>query len=41
MYTNARFQSMGTSSDFGTKFVQKNTNERNFEKTNVKIVTTT
>ena len=35
MYTNARFQSMGTSSDFGTKFAQNIL--KIFEKTNIKF----
>ena len=38
MYRNARFQSRGTTSDFGTKFCQNYMNDKNFEKLNIKIV---
>ena len=34
MYTNARFQSTGTTSDF----VQNYVNDKSFEKTNIKII---
>ena len=37
-YTNARFQSVGTASDFGTKFAQNYINENNFENINIKVV---
>ena len=37
MYTNARFQSVGAASDFGTKFAPKNINETFFEKINIKL----
>ena len=32
MYTNARFQSIGAPSYFGTKFAQKYMNDKTFEK---------
>ena len=38
MYTNARFQSVRTTSDFGTRFVQKYMNDKTFEKANIKMV---
>ena len=38
MYANAKFQSIGTTSDFGTKFTQNYLNDKNFEKINIKIV---
>ena len=38
MYTNARSQSVGTTSGFGTKFPPKNMTDKNFEKINIKIV---
>ena len=38
MYANTRFQSIGATSDFGTKFAQNNINEKVFEKINIKIV---
>ena len=38
MYTNARSQSIGTTSGFGTKFSPKNMTDKNFEKINIKIV---
>ena len=31
MYTNTRFQSIGITSDFGTKFAQNNMQERTFK----------
>ena len=37
MYTNTRFWSTGTASDFGTKFVQNYLNDKTFEKINIKI----
>ena len=39
MYTTARFQAIGTISDFGTKFTQNYMNDKTFKKINVKIVT--
>ena len=38
MYTNARFQSIGTTSDFGTKFAENYMNNKTSEKTKIKIV---
>ena len=38
MYTNARFQSIRTTLDFGTKFAQNYMNDKTFEKINIKIV---
>ena len=38
MHTNARFHSIGTTSDFGTKFAQNCMNDKIFEKINIKIV---
>ena len=38
MYPFTKFQSILRSSDFRTKFAEKNMNEKNFEKINVKIV---
>ena len=38
MYANARFLSIGTTSDFGTKFLQNYMNDKAFEKINIKIV---
>ena len=38
MYTNARFQSIGTTSDSGTKFTKYYLNGKTFEKVNIKIV---
>ena len=38
MYANARFQSTGTTSDFGTKFAQNYMNDNTFEKINIKII---
>ena len=37
MYTIARFQSIGTTSDFGTKFAENYMNNNTFEKRNIKI----
>ena len=37
IYTNVRFQSIGTTSDFGTKFAQNNMNDKNFEKVNIEF----
>ena len=39
MYTNARFQSIGTTSDFETKFAQNYMNDKTFQKLNIKNVT--
>ena len=36
MYTCTKFQSIWRTSDFGTKFVLKNMNDKNFEKINIK-----
>ena len=33
MYTNARFQSIGTTKDFGTKLAQNYINDKTFKKT--------
>ena len=38
MYTYAKFQLIWRTSDFGTKFTQKNVNNKNFEKLNIKIM---
>ena len=38
MYTNARFQSVGTTPDFWTKFAQNYVNDKTFERINIKIV---
>ena len=38
MYTIARYQLIGTTSDFGTKFPQNYMNNKTFEKINIKIV---
>ena len=38
MYTNTRFRSTETTSDFGTKFVHNYMNGKTFEKINIKIV---
>ena len=38
MYANARFQSTGTTSDFGTRFAQIYMNDKTFKKINIKIV---
>ena len=38
MYTNARFQSVGTTSDFWAKLAQNYVNDKTFEKINIKIV---
>ena len=37
MYTNARYQSIGTTSDSGTKFAQNYMNDKTFEKTYTKF----
>ena len=37
MHTNARFQSIGTISDFVTKFAQDYMNDKTFEKKNIKF----
>ena len=39
MYAYARFQPSGTTSDFGSKFPQNYINDKTFEKTNIKIIT--
>ena len=36
MYPFTKFQTILRTSDFGTKFAQKNMNDKNFEKINVK-----
>ena len=36
MYPGTKFQLTWRTSDFGTKFAQKNMNNRNFEKMNIK-----
>ena len=38
MYTNAGFQSIGTTSDFPIKFTQNYVNDKTLEKINIKIV---
>ena len=38
MYANPRFQSIGTTSDFWTKFAQNDVDDKTFEKINIKIV---
>ena len=38
MYTCPKFQLISRNSDFGTKFVQKNMNDKNFEKISIKLV---
>ena len=38
MSTNARFHSIGTTSEFGNKFSQNYMNDKIFEKINIKIV---
>ena len=38
MYANAKFQSVGTKSDFVTKFTQNYLTDKTFEKINIKIV---
>ena len=38
MYTNARFQSVGTTPDVGTIFAQNYVNDKTFEKINIKII---
>ena len=37
MYTNARFQSIRTTSDFGTEFAQNYIDDKTFEKINTKF----
>ena len=37
MYPCTKFQSIWTTSDFETKFAQKNMTDKNFEKINIKI----
>ena len=37
IYTNTRFPSTGTISDFGTKFAQNYMTDKTFEKINIKI----
>ena len=37
MYANARYQSIGTTSDFGTNFAQNNMNDKIFEKVNIEF----
>ena len=38
MYPCTNFQLIWRASDFGTKFAQKNMNDKNFEKIKIKIV---
>ena len=38
IYLRTKYQSVWITSDLGTKFAQKNMNEKNVEKINVKIV---
>ena len=38
MYTNAEFQSIGTTSDFRIKFTQNYVNDKTLEKINIKTV---
>ena len=38
MYAKGRFQSIGSTSDFGTKYPQNYMNDKIFEKMNIKIV---
>ena len=37
IYSCTKFQLIWRTSDFGTKFAQKNMNDKNFEKINIKI----
>ena len=37
MYACTKFELIWRTSDFGTKFAQKNMNDKNFEKTNISI----
>ena len=37
MYPSTKFQLIWRTSDFGTKFAQKNMNNKNFEKRNIKL----
>ena len=39
MYPSAKFQSLCRTSDYGTKYAQKNMTGIKFEKINIKIVT--
>ena len=39
MYANARFQSLGTTSNSGTKFAQNYMDDKMFAKINIKILT--
>ena len=38
MYPCTKFQLIQRTPDFGTRFAQKNMNEKNFEKLNIKII---
>ena len=38
MYRCTKFQSIRRTSDFVTKFAQKNMNEKNFQKLNIKTI---
>ena len=38
MYAYPKFHFIWRTSDFGTKFVQRNMNDKNFEKISIKIV---
>ena len=38
MYTNVRFQSIGTTSDFRIRFAQNYMNDKTFAKINIKIL---
>ena len=38
MHANTRFQSIGTTSDFVTKFPQNYMTDKTFEKINIKII---
>ena len=37
MYPSTKFQLIWRTSDFGTKFAQKNMTNKNFEKRNIKL----
>ena len=39
MYINDRFQSTGTTSNFGTNFGPNDMNDKTFEEINIRIVT--
>ena len=41
MYDCTKFQLIWRTSDFRTKFVKKNMNDKNFEKINIKIIIST